>query len=103
MLSLVTVSPVITAFHSCCLSHHVAALSEDSGFNSYPSLPEVYLVKIMKPHLKMIPIKDKDEIINHIISDCSKLAERGYKTRQDWVEKVIHWELCKKQKFDETN
>ena len=23
MLSLVTVSPVITAFHSCCLSHHV--------------------------------------------------------------------------------
>ena len=27
MLSLVTVSPVITAFHSCCLSHH-AFLSE---------------------------------------------------------------------------
>ena len=25
MLSLVTVSPVITAFHSCCLSHHVFA------------------------------------------------------------------------------
>ena len=23
MLSLITVSPVITAFHSCCLSHHV--------------------------------------------------------------------------------
>ena len=23
MLSLVSVSPVITAFHSCCLSHHV--------------------------------------------------------------------------------
>ena len=39
MLSLVTVSPVITAFHSCCLSHHV---------NS----------QIKKPHLKMIPIKD---------------------------------------------
>ena len=67
MISLVTVSPVITAFHSCCLSHHVfdqvnlwlawvgfetaivaqriealslygswGALSEDSGFNSYP-------------------------------------------------------------------
>ena len=84
MLSLVTVSPVITAFHSCCLSHHVFdqvnlwpawvgfetaifwqcspgtvaqrievlslygsrwALSEDSGFKSYPSRPEVYLVK----------------------------------------------------------
>ena len=79
MLSLVTVSPVITAFHSC-LSHHVFdqvnlwltwvgfetailpmaqriealslygsrwALSEDRGFKSYPSRPEVYLVKNM--------------------------------------------------------
>ena len=51
MLSLVNVSPVITAFHSCCLSHRVSlygsrwALSEDSGFKSYPSRPEVYLVK----------------------------------------------------------
>ena len=26
MLSLITVSPVITAFHSCCLSHHVFTL-----------------------------------------------------------------------------
>ena len=41
MLSLVTVSWVITAFHSCCLSNDLNwALSEDSGFKSYP---EVYL------------------------------------------------------------
>ena len=26
-----------------------------------------------------------------------------YKTRHDWVGKVIHWELCKKFKFDHTN
>ena len=26
-----------------------------------------------------------------------------YKTRDDWVVKVIHWELCKKFKFDHTN
>ena len=78
--------PVITAFYSCCQSHHVFdqvnlwpawvrfetaifwqsspgtvaqriealclygswwALSEDSGFKSYPSRPEVYLVKNM--------------------------------------------------------
>ena len=56
MLSLVTVSPVITAFHSClgpvaqrieALSLYGSrwALSEDSGFKSYPSRPEVYLVK----------------------------------------------------------
>ena len=60
-------NPVITAFYSCCLSHHIFdqvnlwlawvgietaifygsrwALSEDSSFNSYPSRPEIYLVK----------------------------------------------------------
>ena len=46
---------------------------------------------------------DRDETINHIISKCSKLAQKEYKTRHDWVEKVIHWELCKKLKFDHTN
>ena len=29
--------------------------------------------------------------------------QKEYKTRHDWVEKVIHWELCKKLKFDHTN
>ena len=46
---------------------------------------------------------DRDETINHIISECSKLAQREYKTRHDWVGKVIHWEMCKKSKFDHTN
>ena len=27
---------------------------------------------------------------------CSKLARKEYKTRHDWVGKVIHLELCKK-------
>ena len=44
-----------------------------------------------------------DETINHIISECSKLAQKEYKTRHDWVSKVIHWEMCKKLKFDHTN
>ena len=39
-------------------------------------------------------------MINHIIKECSKLAQKEYKTRHDWVGKVIHWELCKKFKFD---
>ena len=26
-----------------------------------------------------------------------------YKTGHDWVGKVIHWEMCKKFKFDHTN
>ena len=38
-----------------------------------------------------------------MISDCSKLAQKVYKTRHDWVGKVINWELCKKLKFDHTN
>ena len=46
---------------------------------------------------------DRDETINHIISECSKLAQKGYKTRHDLESKVIHWEMCKKFKFDYTN
>ena len=37
---------------------------------------------------------DRDEMINHIISECCKLAQKEYKARHDWVGKVIHWELC---------
>ena len=43
---------------------------------------------------------DRDETINHIISECSKLAQKEYKVRHDWVGKVIHWEMCKKFRFD---
>ena len=50
---------------------------------------------------------DRDETINHIISECSKLIQSClvlyYKTRYDWVGKVIHWEIWKKFKFDHTN
>ena len=46
---------------------------------------------------------DIDETINHIISECSKLAQKEYKTRHNWVGKVIYWEMCKKFTFDQTN
>ena len=46
---------------------------------------------------------DRDETINHIISECSKLAQKEYKSRHDWIGKVIHWEMCKKFIFDHTN
>ena len=45
---------------------------------------------------------DRDGTINHI-SECSKLAQKEYKTRYDWVGKGIHWEMCKKFKFAHTN
>ena len=37
-----------------------------------------------------------------MISECSKLAQKEYKTRHDRVVKVIHKELCKKFQFDPT-
>ena len=46
---------------------------------------------------------DRDETINHIISECRKLAQKEYKTRYDWVGKVIHRDMCKKFKFDHKN
>ena len=46
---------------------------------------------------------DRDEMINHKISECSKLVQKEYKTRHNWVGKVIHLEMCKKFKFDHTN
>ena len=44
--------------------------------------------------------KDKDETINHIISECIKLAQKEDKTRHD---KEFHRDMCKKLKFDHTN
>ena len=46
---------------------------------------------------------ERDETINHIISECSQLTQREYKARHDWVDKVIPWEMCKKFKFDHAN
>ena len=45
---------------------------------------------------------DRDGTINHIISECSKLAQE-YKAKHDWVGKVIPWEMCRKFKFDDTS
>ena len=46
---------------------------------------------------------DKDETINHIISECCKLAQKEDKARHDWIGLVIHWDMCKKFQFDRTN
>ena len=37
-----------------------------------------------------------DETVNHILSECNRLAQREYKRRHDCVERMIHWELCRK-------
>ena len=43
---------------------------------------------------------ERDEIANHIISECNKRTQKECKTRNDWVGKVIHLELSKRLKFD---
>ena len=36
------------------------------------------------------------ETVMHLVSGCSKLAQKQYKRRHDNVAKRVHWELCKK-------
>ena len=45
---------------------------------------------------------EREEMINHIISEFSKLAQKGYKIRHDWMGTMIHLELCHKLKFYNT-
>ena len=38
-----------------------------------------------------------------MVSECSKLAQKEYQARHEWVGKVIHREMCRKFQFDHTN
>ena len=42
----------------------------------------------------------KYEMINHVVSECSKLAPSEYKSWHDWMGKVIYRELYKRLNFD---
>ena len=41
-----------------------------------------------------------DESINHIVSGCSKLAQKDYKRRHDNLGKIVHWKLARKYNFE---
>ena len=41
-----------------------------------------------------------DESINHLLSECSKMTKKEYKRRHDWMEKRIHWEVCRNYGFE---
>ena len=45
---------------------------------------------------------DKNETINYIKDECSKLVQNEYKTSHDWVGMLIHRGMCKMLKFDHT-
>ena len=36
-----------------------------------------------------------DESINHLLSDCSKMTQKEYKHRHDWMGKKTYWEVWK--------
>ena len=40
-----------------------------------------------------------DETINHLLSECSKMAQKECKRRHDWMGERIHWDVCKKNKI----
>ena len=46
---------------------------------------------------------DRDERINHIISECRKMAQKEYKARYYREGNVIRWDMCKNVIFDHTN
>ena len=81
-----TESLLMAAQNSAIRTNHIKARIDDTQQNSKCRL-----------------CGDRDETINHIVSECSKLAQKEYKARHDWVGKVIHWEICQKFKFDHTN
>ena len=41
-----------------------------------------------------------DESIDHIVSGCSKLAQKEYKRRHDNLGKIVHWKLTRKCNFE---
>ena len=41
-----------------------------------------------------------DESIDHIVSGCSKLAQKEYKRRHDHLGKIVYWKLARKCNFE---
>ena len=52
---------------------------------------------------KIIYKNKRDETVNYIISEYSKLVPKEYMSRHDWVGRVFHLKLIKNIKFDPTN
>ena len=55
--------------------------------------------------LKRLAVTQSQVKDNQLTQMLKTLMSKNYnnKTRHDWVGKVIHWEMCKKFKFDHTN
>ena len=42
-----------------------------------------------------------EESVNHVSSECSKLAQKKYKRLHDWFGTKIHREICTKNGIEE--
>ena len=63
------------------------------------------MIIIIRGRIASVGNVEADETVNHMISVCRQLAPKEYKTRHDWVGKVIYWELRKrlKKRIRQTN
>ena len=52
---------------------------------------------------RIVSVDYVEKKMKWLISKCSKIARKEYKTRYDWMGKGIYWELCQRLKFDHTN
>ena len=41
-----------------------------------------------------------DESIDHVVSGCSKVAQKQYKRRHDKLGKIVHWKLTRRYNFE---
>ena len=46
---------------------------------------------------------EKGDSVNHIVSECSKLAQREYKRRHDNVGRYVHWAMSEKANIERAN
>ena len=47
--------------------------------------------------------RQKDETVNHLLSECPKLAQKEYKERHDGLARALHWDLCKQHGFERSD
>ena len=47
--------------------------------------------------------REKGESVGHLISECTRLAQREYKRRHDNVARIRQWSICGKYNLEKTN
>ena len=55
--------------------------------------------KSQRDTLCKLYIKADGNIIDHVVSGCSKLAQKKYKRRNDNLDEIVRWKLVRKCNF----